>query len=386
MTTDRDLTEEKKAAAASSNDMLKRAGIFAVFGGGVVALVFFGLPSAKPKPVEKKAEVRTTERYEPAYQKPEPVPARTASMVQTAAPMSPPMLQPVAPPDPMLDAARRAPVVAFSKPTVGSVVGGSDVNVGGVGVREADDKGAFERRLVPPKLEGVRAGHLGNRDFIIAMGTSIPCTLETALQSDTPGFTSCVIGRDVLSDNGRVVLLDKGTQVVGEYRGGLSAGQSRLHVVWSRAKTPTGVVIELASAATDDLGRAGFGGYVDSHFMERFGAALLLSVVSDATKIAGQMVQQQTGQSAQGATGAGKDAAAVAVEQTAAIKPTLHKNQGESVSIFVSRDLSFEGVYQLRVTGGRHAGVKAVGNPGRQFGEGMYKSGAVENRSLKDVR
>ncbi len=79
------------------------------------------------------------------------------------------------------------------------------------------------------------------------MGTSIPCVLETALSSDQPGFTSCVINRDVLSDNGRVVLMEKGTQVVGEYRGGLRRGQKRLFVLWNRAKTPTGVIITLAS-------------------------------------------------------------------------------------------------------------------------------------------
>src|SRR3546814_2755611 len=66
--------------------------------------------------------------------------------------------------------------------------------------------------LKPTVLEGSKAGHLGNRNFIVATGTSIPCALETALSSDQPGFASCVITRDVLSDNGRVVLMEKGTR------------------------------------------------------------------------------------------------------------------------------------------------------------------------------
>ncbi len=57
------------------------------------------------------------------------------------------------------------------------------------------------------------------------MGASIPCILETAISSDQPGFTSCIVSRDILSDNGRVVLLDKGTQIIGEYRAGLKRGQ-----------------------------------------------------------------------------------------------------------------------------------------------------------------
>lgn len=115
------------------------------------------------------------------------------------------------------------------------------------------------------------------------MGTSIPCILETALNSDQPGFASCIINRDILSDNGRVVLLDKGTQVVGEYRGGIKQGQSRLFVLWTRAKTPTGVIIPLASPATDTLGRAGFDGNINTHWWERFGSSLLLTVIDGVT-------------------------------------------------------------------------------------------------------
>jgi type IV secretion system protein VirB10 len=59
-------------------------------------------------------------------------------------------------------------------------------------------------------------------------------------------------------------------------------------------------------------------------------------------------VQDKSGFSANGTTGSGKDAASIAVEQTAAIAPTLHKHQGELVSIFVSRDLDFSSVYDLQ--------------------------------------
>ena len=42
--------------------------------------------------------------------------------------------------------------------------------------------------------------------------------------------------------------------------------------------------------------------------------------------------------------------AAIAVEQSINIPPTLNKHQGELVSIFVARDLDFSGVYRLRVS------------------------------------
>lgn len=173
---------------------------------------------------------------------------------------------------------------------------------------------SFSSLLKPTKIEGTRAKTIGNRNFIIAMGTSIPCVLETALNSDQPGFASCVINRDILSDNGHVVLLDKGTQVVGEYRGGLKKGQSRLFVLWTRAKTPTGVIINLASPATDSLGRAGFDGNVNTHWWERFSSSLLLTVVDSVTTNITNKNNGNGGFNNSEAGNLGKDTAAIALE------------------------------------------------------------------------
>lgn len=331
----------------------------------VIAFVAFALWSMRDRGSQTTAEkpervvIRQTTNFEPARQLPSP-----ASVVPEVK-LPTPLVTPEAAPeqDPLLDAARRAPVIAFGaqrstasrrQPSDPSTDAGSNyVPSNGTGrtlngTGENEDQ-RFTRMLTPTRLEGSRAGTLGNRDFIVAMGTSIPCVLETALSSDQPGFASCVINRDVLSDNGRVVLMEKGTQIVGEYRGGLRRGQSRLFVLWNRAKTPKGVIITLASPATDALGRAGMDGYVDTHWWERFGSALLLSIVGDATNYAQSQFQQGQIQ-VQGTASAGQQAAAIAVEQSINILPTLEKHQGELVSIFVARDLDFSGVYDLRVT------------------------------------
>jgi len=86
----------------------------------------------------------------------------------------------------------------------------------------------------------------------------------------------------------------KGAQVGGEYRGNVRRGSKRLFVLWTRAKTPTGVIAALASPATDALGRAGFDGDIDTHFFERFGSALLLSIVNDASSIGRQQLQDSS--------------------------------------------------------------------------------------------
>lgn len=341
-----------------NNPVLKRGAVAIA----IVAFVGFALWSMsgdRKQPENTQAErvvIRQTTNFEPAKEKVEPV----QSLPEVKLP-TPVVAEEKKQEDPLLDAARRAPVMAYNgqKNTTAhrdnqdtatspnSTYLPLDSNLQNSQTNSEEQR--FNGLLRPTQLEGSRAGTLGNRDFIVAMGTSIPCILETALASDQPGFTSCVINRDVLSDNGRVVLMEKGTQVVGEYRGGLQRGQKRLFVLWNRAKTPKGVIVTLASPATDALGRAGVDGYVDTHWWERFGSALLLSIVGDATSYANSQLQDSN-VDAQNTTSTGQQAAAIAVEQSINIPPTLLKHQGELVSIFVARDLDFSGVYRLRVT------------------------------------
>jgi len=306
----------------------------------------------------QRVVIRQTNTFEPAREKIEPVQAVPEVTLPT------PVVEPVVEEkDELLDSARRAPVMAYSgnQRNASSRV---EINDQAVSIdsdwvplennmtskiQSDADQQKFDGRLQPTRLEGSRAGTLGNRDFIVAMGTSIPCVLETALASDQPGFTSCIINRDVLSDNGRVVLMEKGTHVVGEYRGALQRGQKRLFVLWTRAKTPKGVIVTLASPATDALGRAGIAGHLDTHWWERFGSALLLSIVGDATSYANSRLQNSD-VDAQNTASAGQQAAAIAVEQSINIPPTLTMHQGGVLSIFVARDLDFSDVYHLRVT------------------------------------
>lgn len=342
-----------------NNPLLKRGAVAIA----IVAFVGFALWSTTGKKAKddniqpEHVVIRQTNPFEAVKEKAEPV--QVVPEVKLPTPVVKPVVEEQ---DKLLDSARRAPVMAFSSGQKNAKdrreadnSSSPDSNFVPLDngmmtqIQQNNDQQRFDGLLRPPRLEGSRAGTLGNRDFIVAMGTSIPCVLETALASDQPGFTSCVINRDVLSDNGRVVLMEKGTQVVGEYRGGLQRGQKRLFVLWNRAKTPKGVIVTLASPATDALGRAGVDGYVDTHWWERFGSALLLSIVGDATSYASSQLRDSD-VDAQNTTSAGQQAAAIAVEQSINIPPTLNKHQGEQVSIFVARDLDFSGIYRLRVT------------------------------------
>ena len=182
------------------------------------------------------------------------------------------------------------------------------------------------------------ATRMANPGHTVSQGTLIPAVLETAINSDLPGYVRAVVSQDVRSFDGKRVLIPRSSRLIGQYRSGLSAGQTRAYVLWSRLIRPDGVSVAIASPAADEAGRAGLAGQVDGHFFKRFGSALLLSVVEAASAVG-------TGGASLLVSRGG--AAGVAAQQNGAIPPTIRVNQGQLIRVFTARDLDFGRVAEM---------------------------------------
>jgi type IV secretion system protein VirB10 len=207
----------------------------------------------------------------------------------------------------------------------------------------ADHSGPLAALLTPTTMSSARASELPTQRLLLAKGAFIDCTLETAIDSSLPGMTTCITATDTFSVDGKVVLLERGSKLIGETRGQVQQGSARLFVLWTEARTPTGVVVPLASPGTDALGRAGLDGEVDRHFWQRFGAAILISMVDAAAE-----ASQRSGGTVIYDTSASQGVATEALKGTVGIGPTITKHQGDRIQILVARDLDFRPVYQLR--------------------------------------
>lgn len=184
-----------------------------------------------------------------------------------------------------------------------------------------------------------KARRMTNQGYTLVQGAVIPAVLETAVNSDLPGYVRAVVSRDVRGFDGQHVLVPRGSRLVGQYRAGVALGQSRAFVIWTRLIRPDGVGVELAAPGTDSLGRGGLEGRVDRHFLQRFGGAILLSLITAGAQIAGNDSDTQVIiASARGAT---SDAAATALQRDLDIAPTVRVPQGAAIRIFVTRDLDF---------------------------------------------
>lgn len=184
----------------------------------------------------------------------------------------------------------------------------------------------------------VTASRFLNPSLTIPQGTVIPAVLETALDSTRPGGVRALVQRDVSSFDGSRILIPRGSRLYGEYEANLQPGQNRALVQWSRLIRPDGVTINLDSPSSDPLGRAGIKGKVDSKFLQRFGSAILQSVVDLGINVA---VSEATDGVILALPGSTQN---VQVANPQAFLPTLKVKHGASVSVFVARDLDFSTV------------------------------------------
>jgi type IV secretory pathway VirB10-like protein len=278
-----------------------------------------------------------------------PPPAAPVVMAPPPAPLAveappQPAPQPAAPPT---DTHAPTMVVDFSQPAATATTP-APVTVPGAAAPSgaADDKLSpderFSAKVGSSNIDVAHASKLRSLSFTAPQGTVIPAVLETAINSDLPGFVRAVVSRDVRGFDGTTVLIPRGSKLVGQYKSGVALSQTRAFVVWSRLLTPDGVSIEIGSPGTDPLGRGGLEGETDTHFFERFGSAILLSVLG-----AGLNALAPNNNNTSIIIGSSQQAsqvASIALQKEIDIPVTIKVPQGTPLQVFVTRDLDFAGV------------------------------------------
>lgn len=279
-----------------------------------------GVPAPTP---EQQAAIDAATPVAQAAQAPSPiyaVPPNVAAM---------PVANPYATPTMVFDAGTLpAPAGAAAAPAQSAAPAGDGSandfasRIGGVGGGTATASSQFD-----PKTT-------------ITQGTMIPAVLETAINTDVPGYVRAVVSQDVRSYDGTRMLVPRGSRLIGQYQSGLQQGQKRAYVIWTTLIRPDGVSVALASPATGFDGSGGLPGKVDTHFFQRFGSAMLLSVIGGLGTIASG--------GASVILGGGQNAASTALQQNGQIAPTVRVRMGEPIRVFTARNLDFSTAPQLQ--------------------------------------
>lgn len=203
------------------------------------------------------------------------------------------------------------------------------------------DNEHFAASVALKRPETVTATHLSDVSTVAPQGTIIPAVLETAINSSLPGYVRAVVSRDVRGFDGSRVLIPRGTRLIGEYKSGAAAGQSRAFVVWTRLLTPDGTSVDIGSPAVDPQGRGGIQGETNSHFLRRFGGAILLSVLQAGLDAGVNQFSRNTSAVVIGTPQQASSVAALALQRDIDIPTTISVPQGAPIRVFVARDLDF---------------------------------------------
>jgi len=146
---------------------------------------------------------------------------------------------------------------------------------------------------------GVTATFISDRAHTIAQGKLLTAVLETAINTEIPGFVRAIISRDVYAEAGNQILIPRGSRLFGTYSSKITRGQGRVEIAWTRLIRPDGVDMAVTFNASDQFGRSGIPGDVDNKYSALVANSMLTSIlavggVAAAQKLLGSGSQSNT--------------------------------------------------------------------------------------------
>lgn len=190
-----------------------------------------------------------------------------------------------------------------------------------------------------------------DRTRLLTPDNTVSAVTLDSMSSRIPGQVRAMIERSVYSSGAgadRRILLPKGTILIGRQGASVEPADARLAVVWTQAIRPDGVRLAFPAPllGADSQGRAGLVGIVDTRFWERFGSAILVSLIETASDVVvarasdgdtDNTVVVATSNSASDL----ESVATGAVQQRLDLPPVIVIPSGTRITVFVQDDLYF---------------------------------------------
>ncbi|HDQ4465215.1 TPA: TrbI/VirB10 family protein [Pseudomonas aeruginosa] len=186
--------------------------------------------------------------------------------------------------------------------------------------------------------------------YLLRHNTYTSCVLYTEIVTDYPGLIECRLTEPLYSADGSTVIAEAGDRLTGEQRTEVRPGQTRVFTSWTELETATGVRARLDSLGTGPMGASGTSAWIDNHYMQRFGGAVMLSMIQDALQIATNRSQKSNsdGYTVNNTESSVENMADKALENSINIPPTAYILPGTVMNVVVARDIDFSSVFENR--------------------------------------
>jgi type IV secretion system protein VirB10 len=205
--------------------------------------------------------------------------------------------------------------------------------------KASDQSTVTAQRLTPP----------AGADVLIA-GTVIPAALISGIRSDLPGQITGQVTQNVYdSATGRTLLIAQGSRLIGQYDAGVTFGQSRALLVWTRLILTNGrsIILDRLPGA-DTQGFAGLEDRTDYHWGGVLRATLISTLLGVGTELGASGDGDLVRALRQGSQDSVNRAGEQVVSRELNVRPTLTIRPGYPVRVMVTRDLVLEPLKERR--------------------------------------
>jgi type IV secretory pathway VirB10-like protein len=186
-------------------------------------------------------------------------------------------------------------------------------------------------RIVPPASP-----------YILQAGTVIAGALNTKISSDLPGQIVGHVTQNVYdSPTGRYLLIPQGSTLFGAYNSGISFGQQRTQIIWTRLIFPDGESLVLEKLPGGDaIGQSGLSDEINNHWGQLFKAALVTTLLSVGSEAGTSWNENNLMQAIR--SGASNGFSMVGnrlIDRSLNVQPTLTDRPGLPFTVLVGHDL-----------------------------------------------
>ncbi|WP_117148015.1 TrbI/VirB10 family protein [Pseudomonas coronafaciens] len=190
-----------------------------------------------------------------------------------------------------------------------------------------------------------------NRKYLVSHNTYTRCALYNEIISTHPGLVDCRLTDPLYSADGSTVIAEAGDKLTGEQTVQVGPGETSVFTTWTELETRSGARAKLDSLGAGPMGASGTEAWINRHYMQRFGGAVMLSFIQDALQAASNTTQKSSGSGGYTVNNSEQNVESMAnkaLDSTINIPDTGHLLPGTVISVIVARDIDFSSVFENR--------------------------------------
>lgn len=227
---------------------------------------------------------------------------------------------------------------------------------GGEASQNASLTGGTGRQSELDNLNGstyanTKAWRIPDTKYLLKKRTNLECVLYTAIKTDHPGFTTCLLTRPIFSADGSTILAEAGAALYGEQRVEIEPGQTSAFTAFTELDVGIdGIRTSLNGLGTDTLGRSGIEAWVDQHMGLRIGSSLLVALWSDGLQTFSNKASSggNSTYSYNNTEQASDELAKSVMDKYINITDTGYVLPGTVINVVVAQDIDFSSVFTTR--------------------------------------